>query len=518
MPLRSKKCLLAVSAIAHTLQATPLLHLDFAGATAPGPRPPAHTEFSATNQAAQFTGAADALVLHDLEHGGDTNLKFHAGETITIESWVKIDSIGNGHMTYLLGKGRHAGKGAADCPPDKNQNYALRLRGTGSDRAQLGFLFTSQNPDTGTKNWHRWWSDRTLDANAWNHVAITHTFGKKGSLHAIINGRETTGTWDMGGDTDLPPVADNDHLVVATGFHRSTNESFLGWLDDVRIHRGTFPAKTLLARFEYTPPPPPVTPDMVEPGTVLVQISEQGVPHANAWPDDPVATESYHATALGFTTWPQKYITTGVRADRPIPTHFRASAKIRLPAGKHRLLLRGRGATRLTIDGQLVLKNPFPPSSTDGHNKVSEQNGYLDLGPTFRFVPPGNRETWAEFESDGRTHFIVLESMIGALVGKAQRRPEFGETVAAISPEGSDHWFLLTPTGLTEIPYTNKSWAAYDATYRQHIAALDSRNRAAKRAEHAGFWSSRRQAAKAYIAKSRPVNVPRTPLRIPRQQ
>ncbi|MDG2122800.1 MAG: DUF1549 domain-containing protein, partial [Verrucomicrobiales bacterium] len=124
-------------------------------------------------------------------------------------------------------------------------------------------------------------------------------------------------------------------------------------------------------------------------------------------------------------------------------------------------------------------------------------------------------ETWAEFESDGRTHFIVLESMIGALVGKAQRRPEFGETVAAISPEGSDHWFLLTPTGLAEIPYTNKSWAAYDATYRQHIAALDSRNRAAKRAEHAGFWSSRRQAAKAYIAKSRPVNVPALPSGFP---
>ena len=179
---------------------------------------------------------------------------------------------------------------------------------------------------------------------------------------------------------------------------------------------------------------------MVPAGEVLIQISEKGVPEVNAWPEEPEVTEIYREDVFGFFEWPQKYVSTGVRGDRAMPSHFRATALVKLPKGKHRLLLRSRGASRLCIDGAKILENDFPSADTGGHGVVSSQDEYLNLGPEFRFAPPGNRENWCEFESDGREHFVIMETMVGGVAGKSKRRPEFGETVVAISPEGSEHW------------------------------------------------------------------------------
>lgn len=477
-----------------------------------GPRAPRHPSFDAKNRAGYFEDKEAFLVVKDRERGGPANLRFGPGETLAVEAWVKVKELGKGEMAYLLGKGRHGALGAD--LGESNQNYAVRLKGAGGG-AEAGFLFTSVDPANGGKReWHRWWSKAVVPETGWHHLAVVYTFGRKDSLRVLIDGKATDGVWDMGGATDLGPVADADDLVVGTGHKRGAGESFTGWLDDLTIHRGAPEAKELETRYSYQPPPPPVTPAMVPPGAVLVQISEKGVPAANAWPDEPEVTETYEEEVFGFFDWPQKYISTGVREDRPIPTHFRAAATVALPKGRHRLLLRGRGPARLLVDGRKVLETPFPSGDTGGHGLLAAQDEYLDLGPDFRFAPPGNREAWTEFESQGGEHFVILETMVGGIAGKSKRRPEFGETVAAISPAGGGSWSLLSP-GARQVPYTDAGWAAYEAERRERYARVNAERRAAKRAEHAAYWERRREAARSWLAKAGPVEVPALPAGYP---
>ncbi len=475
---------------------------------AEGPRAPRYPSFDRENKAGYFEDSNAYLVVKDHERGGPANLRFGLGETIAIEAWVKAKSLSNGEMAYLLGKGRH-GKLGADLG-EMNQNYAVRLKGTGGG-AEVGFLFTSIDPANGNKrDWHRWWSKATIPTTGWHHLAVVYTFGKKDSLRVLIDGKATDGVWDMGGATNLGPVTDADDLAIGTGYKRSAGESFTGWIDDLTLYRGVPDPVELEKRYSYNPPPPPVTREMVPAGQVLVQISEKGVPEANSWPEEPEVTEIYREEVFGFFDWPQKYISTGVRADRAMPSHFRASAVVKLPKGKHRLLLRGRGASKLHIDGKLLLETPFPSPDTGGHGVLASQDTYLDLGPDFRFAPPGNREAWCEFESPGGEHFVILETMVGGVAGKSKRRPEFGETVVAISPEGGERWSLLSP-GERQVSYTDGGWAAYEAERRAWLDKVDAEARAAKRAETAAYWATRREAARQWLAKVEAVEVPVLP-------
>ncbi|HBN79164.1 MAG TPA: hypothetical protein DD473_25790, partial [Planctomycetaceae bacterium] len=316
-------------------------------------------------------------------------------------AWIKVKSISKGQMVYLMGKGRHGKLG--ENLGENNQNYAVRLQGTDGG-ASLGFLFASEDPKTKARDWHRWWSTPELALAGWHHLAVDFTFGKSDSLHAYIDGEPVEGVWDMGGATSLPPVQDVDDLVIGTGQSRTSGVSFQGWMDNVALYREPFSPEEMAERYVFIPPPPAVTRDMIPSGKVLVQISEEGVPEANSWPEEPQVTETYQEDVFGIFELPQKYISTGVRADRANPLHLRASALVKLPAGKHRLLLRGRGAARLEIDGKLILETPMRPTDTGGHGLLSWQDKYLDLGPDFRFAPPGNRETWGEYESDGNEH------------------------------------------------------------------------------------------------------------------
>ena len=471
----------------------------------PGPRSPKYPDFSGDNLSGEFRDKESFLAVKDRDRGGPLDLRFALGDAITMETWVCVGEIKDGEMAYLVGKGRH-GKLGADLG-EMNQNYALRLKGEGGG-AQIGFLFTSEDPANENKReWHRWWSKATMPGTGWHHVAVVYTFGKKESLRAYINGKATDGVWDMGGATDLGPVTDADDLVLGTGYKRSDGESFTGWLDNLTIHRAALSAEELASRYRYIPPPPAVTEAMIPEGKVLVQISEKGVPEANTWPDEPEVTETYEEEVFGFFDWPQKYISTGVREDRAIPSHFRASALVYLPKGKHRFLLRGRGASRLYIDGKKILETPFPSSDTGGHGLLASQDEYLDLGPDFRFAPPGNREIWAEFESDGGEHFVILETMIGGVAGKNKRRPEFGETVVAMSPEGSEHWTLLSP-GSREVAYNDEGWAAYERERRAWLDAINIKARAERRAENGAYWAKRRTAADFWLSSAGEIPVP----------
>ncbi len=259
-------------------------------------------------------------------------------------------------------------------------------------------------------------------------------------------------------------------------------------------------------------------------GPVLVEICEEGVPRDNSWPTEPVVTERHSEDLFGLFELPHKYVSTGVRADRAFPTFVRASAEVRLPAGEHRLLLRSRGTARVFVDGKQVLATPFDQPrqfavGNAGELPVEEQNTFIDLGPGYRFAPPGNREAVAAvaFPAD-RPVRVVLETLIGGLqsTGKNGKpfRPELGETVIAVQLAGSTAWHLLSP-GPRSVPYTDAAWNAYEAERRLRLEGINRAARAARRAEHAAYWDSRRAAAAAWLRSSADEPVPALPAGFP---
>ncbi|MDB6137275.1 MAG: Protein of unknown function (DUF1553)/Protein of unknown function (DUF1549)/Planctomycete, partial [Verrucomicrobiaceae bacterium] len=465
-----------------------------------GPRAPVYPSFAKDNKAALFSGNGTKLAL---EVKDATDLRFGLNDTITLEAWVKIKSLKDGETPYLIGKGRNGTKefGAT------NQNYALRLKGE-KGGALIGFLFASAEVTGKKSDWHRWWSKEGFDpGTGWHHVAVTYTYGKPKSIKGFIDGKAMDGVWDMGGATDRAPVVDGDTVVIGTGSTRAPTHSFNGWLDDLAVYRGK-PEDENLKSFAFVPPPPPVKRSQLTKGRVLVQICEDDVPAANAWPPEPPrVAESYDEDVFGLFEVPEKYVDTGVRGDRPNPSLVRAAALVTLPKGKHRLLLRGRGAAHLYVDGKTVINNAFPNVDGSGHGLVAKQEKYLNLGPDFRFAPPGNEENWVEYQSDGREHLVVLETMLGGMAGKAKRRPELGETVVAWSREGSESWSLLSP-GTRQVAYTDAGWAAYEAERRLRLNDLNTKARAKVREQNAPYWNKRREAVNAWLAKVPAIDAP----------
>jgi mono/diheme cytochrome c family protein len=478
-----------------------------------GPRPPSFPAFAADNRAAFFSLGSQLVLADDQPK---VSLRFSQEESITLEAWVRVRQLKLGQYAYIVGKGRSLRKGFAE----KNHNYALRLKGD-RDGARVSFLFASQATEGKPGEWHRWTSQESFELGArWHHVAVTYTFGKPKSVHGYVDGRDLPGTWDLGGATTRAPVEDADDLIVGAGNGGATPNAFDGWMDDVTIRRGAVPAEVIQARFVYLPPPPPVKRESLPPGQVLVQLCETGLPQANAWPiDPPPATDTYYEQAFGFAELPQKYVDTGVRGDRASPLLMRAAALVTLPTGQHRLLIRARGASRLLIDNQPVLRTTFAPGDDSGHGKVKAAEEYLDLGPDFRFAPAGEQEAWTYYDANPGEHFVVFETLVGGFVNKAQRRPELGETVVAVSLAGTESWQLLTSGNRAidngPIPYTDEGWAAYASQQRLAVEALNTRTRASLRAAHAKFWEGRRQAAKAYLAQTAEVPVPQLPAGYP---
>ncbi len=241
------------------------------------------------------------------------------------------------------------------------------------------------------------------------------------------------------------------------------------------------------------------------PAKVHVEICEGGLPEKQEWPKTaPAASEHYEADAFGFFHVPFRYIDTGVRADRSIPFLVRASADITLPPGQHRILLRARGAAKLRIDGTVLLTTPFVPVLTDGHSPIP--TNYLDLGPDFRFAPPGNREKWTTFTSSGKTHRVMLETIVGGKRGNGIMRSELGETVAAISLAGSESFHLIAPAA--KIAYTDAGWKVYEKAEMARLQSIEAERRERAFAEHAGEWTQRRAEGKQWLDRQPAIAVP----------
>jgi len=484
---------------------------DAEGKTLPGPRFPVYPLFPANNLAADFRGTTSTLVVKE-QHGGDTGrLRVQRGDSLTLEAWIAPRDLPSGKSVYLVTKG---GRRAAESADD-DLNYGLQLRRGVGDAVQIGFEFASQSPVKGTRKRHRWWtSEAFLTGATWHHLAVTYTFGKPESAKGYFDGLPIPGSWNKDEATTEAPVADNASLTIGGRSNETPNAAYTGGLDALAIYRAYLPPTVIAKRYAMVPAPPADDSAQLLPGKVLIQICD-GISPRRDWPEfHPNVAETYAENAFGLFELPQYYVATGVRGDRPNPSLVRASAMVELPPGRHRILLRARGKSRLYIDGRPLLDTPLPKGDTEGHGITAHQEQYLNLGPDFRFAPPGNRESWCVFESPGKLHLIVLETIIGGRQGDGSFRPELGETVAAWSREGEETWALLTP-GKRCIAYTDEGWAAYEAERRQRLDAMNAARRAEKRSEFAGYWAQRRVAAREWLAATPEVPVPALPVGFP---
>src|SRR5438045_370369 len=121
-----------------------------------------------------------------------------------------------------------------------------------------------------------------------------------------------------------------------------------------------------LAADEGRENPPPGT------DSVAVEIFE-GVPDKRSWDFEfPAAAERYHVPAFGLVCTPKKYTAQGLLGERSNPFVVSATARITLPAGETRLVLRSKNAARLLVDGTVVAETAFLDPNASGHEHVPE--------------------------------------------------------------------------------------------------------------------------------------------------
>jgi hypothetical protein len=231
-----------------------------------------------------------------------------------------------------------------------------------------------------------------------------------------------------------------------------------------------------------------------------VEICEVGLPRNNAWPDHSVeATERFRADAFALFRLPLKYNDQGVRDDRANPLLVRATATVLWPAGSHHILLRSRRAAKLWVDGQLIAENCFPAKITDGHDPV--ERPFLKLAPGVRFAAAGDQEKLVTFRSSGRAHSIRLEVIVGGITNKTVLRPELGETSVAISYEGAETFWLVSP--IREIQLTDDGWLAFISERSRHYDQLDRDRRQRAQGEQAEYWRRRHEYARQVVKERR---------------
>ena len=462
--------------------------------TVPGPRPPLHPLFVATNLAANFASEKPLII------PGKEAPTFKRGEALTFDFWISPGELKEKQPVFLLAKGDPDRAGQAN----DNLNYALTVERLSSSSMRVGICFAAEPKNASDiPVRHQWWSGSiSLTGLDWHHIAIPYTFGDPTSVMLFVNGRMQlfSGKWEK--STERGPVQRPGDLRLG-GASGKDKAFYRGRIDSFILHRGVLKNEAIQERYAITPPPTQITRKELKTGEVRVELCTTGVPGRREWPDKlPASSEILTEEAFGFFELPKHYESGGILGNPPENTFLRASALVTLPKGKHRLLLRARGISRLIVDGKTVLDTPLMPSSLNGHHLTSEQDNYLDLGPDFRFAPPGNREAWCEFESTGgKPHLVVLETIIGTV------RPGLGETVAAWSREGEKNWQLLSPSE-RHVPYTDAGWAAYEQERRAHLERINTRKRLAMRAAQAPYWEKRREAVKTWLAATPEIKVP----------
>jgi hypothetical protein len=291
----------------------------------------------------------------------------------------------------------------------------------------------------------------------------------------------------------------------------------------VALYRRALSAEQVAAHYAVARPQPYVTREHIPLNRVLVEILE-GIPDEWNWDFvAPAPSERFTQSVLAAVELPRKYTPHGVIDDRTSPFVVWMHARLALPEGTYRLLVRSRSASRLYVDDVLVLENPFPSNKTDGHNPY--QAPHSDVSPRLRVVQPGDREQVVELPLAAGEHRLRWELFVG---GK-KRRPELGEAAVAIAPAGSDDFWVIgwperpeelsravavaqgeaavPPTAIATLaafPLTDAGWSAWEAQQRAALVQINRQRRAEASAEYARYWEARHAWARQVIAEKPP--------------
>ncbi len=203
---------------------------------------------------------------------------------------------------------------------------------------------------------------------------------------------------------------------------------------------------------------------------------------------------------------PNKYSPRGVKVDRSSPFLVRAMARLTIPAGPRRLLIRCRNAARLYLDGKKVLETPFFGISASGHGKVVPLDD--NLAPDIRPLQRGDSQQYIEIEGDGREHEFIFEAIVGGL----NHRPELGETSVSLAAPGKG-FEILSP--LQPVPLTDAGWEGYFASEQARLVALNAEARREASRDEDKYWQERHEWARQELARRAPLKTPELPVEAP---
>jgi len=461
----------------------------------PGARKQDYPRFELENKAASWNGETGFLRVE--ETGMKNQLAFDAGDSITLEAWVRPSRLDKGQYAYVVGKGR---TGDPEFSAE-NQNYALRLLGEGV-HPRLTFLFRSRANGNQKSDYHRWTSVKGVPIDGyWHHIAITYKFGDGKSLRAYIDGKDVSGTWDMGGATNAAPVVDEDAVWIGSAKGGSPGNTYRGLLDEVAIYRTAISGDRMAERY-YAEIPAAVSFDFeadIPTDSVRVDIFED-IP-LKVWPNVfPEPTTTFAQSEFAFVDTPKKYSAQGVIDSRGESFITVARTKRELLAGEYKFITRARCATRFYIDGKLVLETPFSSNNASGHEGVPKLPPIVgDAYP----LAPGHHEAETTVKIEGGEHSFRWEVMVGG----NKKRVEIGEPLLAIVPPGRKPE-LLAANGASPVMLTATDWYAFAEKARLEIDQINRENRKRVGPHVIAFWKNRRTEVAAALRSWEEVAIP----------
>ena len=232
---------------------------------------------------------------------------------------------------------------------------------------------------------------------------------------------------------------------------------------------------------------------------VEVQLIGSGGAGINEWYDNTLF--DYSEEAFAFSRIPRAYTDKGVIDEWPNPLLVVAKAEVDLPDGRHRILLRSLRAARLWMDGKLIAETPIPPDMINAHNPVVRP--YIPLGRGVRFPAPGDQETLVEIDSVGGRHSFRLEFYVGGFFGREPMRPEIGETLVAVSMDGSQEFNILGSE--SRIPLSDKGWEQFYSRQQERLDISDRDRRHALQAGQQDYWDKRHEWAQSSVESSEKI-------------
>ena len=189
------------------------------------------------NLATYHGGAGSRIEIAD--PGVNSALDFGAGDSITMEAWIDIDSFSSGYH-YILSKGRNLSS--------TSQNYGFRIAYREEENpSRLGFIFRN----AADNEWNLYETIDNVD-DGWHHVAMTFTFGDAESIAMYVDGVLWEGGWlersDFGDGNDAPYESD-EPLWIGSAQGGTSSATFQGAIDEAAIYRAYLSGQDILAHY-----------------------------------------------------------------------------------------------------------------------------------------------------------------------------------------------------------------------------------------------------------------------------